>query len=293
MTTSSFRENSIGALLMTGSMAAFVINDAFMKSLSDHWPFFQALFVRSLVAGAILGLIAWYRGFQWGAFVGADWKLVAVRTVTEVAAAYFFISALFNMPIANITAIIQALPLTVTLAGALFLKESIGWRRMLAICIGAIGMFLIVRPGPEGFDTYAIYGLVAVVCVTIRDLAARRLNAKVPTMTVAFLTAVSIGTFAGIGSLFVDWAPITVNSTVLVGSAAIFVIGGYIFSIQVMRQGDIAFVAPFRYTSLLWALVLGWLVWGEWPDVLTMFGALIIVITGIFSFWREHRALKT
>ena len=93
--------------------------------------------------------------------------------------------------------------------------------------------------------------------------------------------------------MFVDWAPITVNTTVLVGSAAIFVIDGYIFSIQVMRQGDIAFVAPFRYTSLLWALVLGWLVWGEWPDVLTMFGALIIVITGIFSFWREHRALKT
>ncbi len=173
----SFRDNAVGALLMAGSMAAFTINDTFMKALSDDWPFFQALFVRSIFAASILGLIAWRRGFGWGAFMGPDWRLIALRTVSEVAAAYFFISALFNTPIANITAIIQALPLTVTLAGAVFLKESIGWRRMLAIGAGAIGVFLIVRPGPEGFDQYAIYGLAAVVCVTARDLAARQLTA--------------------------------------------------------------------------------------------------------------------
>ena len=135
------------------------------------------------------------------------------------------------MPIANVTAIIQALPLTVTLGGALFLGERIGWRRMMAICRGALGMLLIVRPGSEGFGIYAFYAIMAVFCVTVRDLAARRLAAGVPTMTVAFLTALSIGIFAGVGSAFEDWAPSEISSLSLAGGAALFIIFGGIWPI--------------------------------------------------------------
>ena len=285
-------DNAKGALLMVASMAAFTFNDAFMKLLSSEWPFFQALFIRSLAAAAILGAIAYWRGFGWRSFNGADWKLITLRTLSEVAAAYFFISALFHMPIANITAIIQALPLTVTLAGAVFLKEPIGWRRMIAIAIGAVGMLLIVRPGTGSFDAYSIYGVLTVVFVTARDLIARRIAVKVPTMTVAFLTAFAIALFGGLGSLTIDWSPVTVRGVGLCLAAAVFVVGGYVFSMQVMRQGDIAFIAPFRYTSLLWALLLGWFLFGDWPDFYTQLGAVIIIATGLFSFWREQLAMK-
>ena len=288
----TFRENALGALFMSGSMASFTLNDTLMKALSSEWPFFQAVFVRSLIATTLIGLIAWRRGFGWGAFLNADWRMVALRTASEVGAAYFFIMALFHMPLANITAIIQALPLTVTLAGALFLGEPIGWRRIGAILVGGVGMLLIVRPWSETFDIWTIYGVLSVVCVTVRDITARRLNARVPTMTVAFLTALSIGVFSGTGAVFIDWAPATTRALLLVAGAGLTIIGGYIFSIQVMRQGDIAFTVPFRYTSLIWALILGWLVFGDWPKPLTFIGAAIVVATGLFTFWRERVASR-
>lgn len=288
--SSSIRDNLAGAVLMSASMAAFTINDAFMKVLSEDWPFFQAVFLRTMLAALFIGAMAWQRGFRWGAFLGSDWKLVIIRTFSEIGAVYFFLTALFHMPIANVTAIIQALPLTVTLAGALFLKESIGWRRMGAILLGGVGMLLIVRPGSDSFDIYTVYGILAVACVTVRDIAARQFSGGVPTMTVAFLTALSIGVFSGFGAAITEWEPITAPTFGLVLGAGLTVIGGYVFSIQVMRQGDIAFIAPFRYTALIWALVLGWVVFGEWPDSLTMIGAAIIVGTGLFSFWRQQLA---
>ena len=285
-------ENILGAILMMASMAAFTFNDALMKLLSNDWPFFQALFIRGVIAAIILAAIAGYRGFGWRALIGADWKLIIIRTLAEVAAANFFISALFNMPIANITAIIQALPLTVTLAGAVYLKEPIGWRRLAAIGVGGIGMLLIVRPGTASFDIYSFYGVMAVICVTVRDVVARRLAVRVPTLTVAFLSTLAIAMFGAAGSLSIAWAPITPSAVALAVGAAIFVVGGSVFSVQVMRQGDIGFIAPFRYTSLLWALVLGWFLFGDWPDFLTQVGALIIVTTGLYSFWREQLAMK-
>ncbi len=142
-------DNTRGALLMTGSMAAFTFNDAFMKSLGEHLPLFQAIFLRGI--GTTLFLIAltvWMRQVRLAAS-RRDWTLMIIRAVSEMGGAWFFITALFHMPFANLSAILQALPLAVTLAGAVFLGESVGWRRMTAILIGFAGVMLIVRRGPK------------------------------------------------------------------------------------------------------------------------------------------------
>ena len=149
-----------GAGFMIGSMTAFTVNDVFMKGLSGSLPLSQSIFLRSLLVIVLLGCFAWMQGALRFKPKPRDLKLVLMRAAAEIAAIYLFLTALFNMPIANATAILQALPLTVTLAGALFLGEAVGWRRIAAIVIGFIGVLFIVQPGSDGFTIYAIYALV-------------------------------------------------------------------------------------------------------------------------------------
>ncbi|MCP3972041.1 MAG: DMT family transporter [Rhodobacteraceae bacterium] len=282
-------DNIRGSLLMMGSMASFTLNDACMKALSDELPLAQAIFLRGVGTTVLLFVLARSLGGLRFDLPWRDWRLIWVRNVTEIAAAYFFLAALFHMPIANVTAILQVLPLTVTLAGAVFLGQAVGWRRLTAILVGLFGVLLIVRPGFAGFNFYSLYVLAAVVMVTIRDILARKLSDQVPTMTVAFLNAVSVMAVFGVISAFQDWAPLSPKAAMQLGGASILIIGGYIFSVSAMRVGEIAVIAPFRYTALLWALVLGLLVFAEWPDALTLAGSAVIVVMGVYTFYRERR----
>lgn len=285
-------DNARGALLMMGAMAAFTINDAFMKALSDDLPLFQALLLRGAATTIFLFALARGTGGLRLDLTAADWRLVGLRTLGEIGAAWFFITALFNMPIANVTAILQALPLTVTLAGALFLREPVGWRRLTAIVVGFLGVLLIVRPGPDGFNLYALYALASVACVTLRDLATRRIPRGVPSLTVALAASAGVTLFGAAGCLTGAWAPVTPAAAMQLSGAIVFVILGYICSVMVMRAGDIGFIAPFRYTSLLWALVLGLAVFGHWPDPLTLLGTGIVAGTGLFTLYRERRVRR-
>ena len=282
-------DNMKGALLMMCSMAAFTFNDTCIKLIGPEMPLFQLLFLRGAVTTVLIYAMARYLGGIRLSLPKGDWTLIAVRTASEVGAAYFFITALMHMPIANVTAVLQVLPLTVTLGGALFFREAVGWRRLLAIMIGFSGMLLIVRPGPEGFDVYALYAIGAVACVTVRDLSTRRMSPTVPSMTVTLAASVGVTLFAAIATQTETWIPVTSRDALLLGGASIFIIGGYFFSVAVMRVGEVGFIAPFRYTSLIWALVLGLLVFGDWPDNLTLLGAAIVVATGVFTLIRESQ----
>jgi len=285
-------DNARGALLMVGSMVAFTINDACLKAVSDELPLFQALFLRGI--GTTLCLLLLTRGMGHLRFdiSRRDWGRMALRTVAEAAAAWFFITALFKMPIANISAIMQALPLTVTLAGALFLGEAVGWKRLTAILVGFFGVLLIVQPGSDGFSISSVYALASVGCVTVRDLAARRMSRSVPSVMVALVAAVGVTAFAGVGSVFIEWQPLSVKAGAQLGGAMLFVIVGYVFSVGAMRVGEIGFVAPFRYASLLAALILGVVIFGSWPNAVTLAGAALVVATGLFTLYREHAMMR-
>lgn len=285
--------NVAGALLMMASMACFTLNDALIKATGGDVPLFQLLFLRGILATAFIGMLAVLRGTLKVRLGRQDWALIGLRSFSEVCAAYFFLTALLNMPLANVTAILQVLPLTVALGAALFFKESIGWRRMAAILVGFAGMLMIVRPGTEGFTIWSVYALVAVGCVTVRDLSTRRMSAAVPSLFVTLSASLAVLVAAGLASLTIDWVPVTPRLGGLILGASVFIIGGYYFSVQVMRQGDVSFIAPFRYTGLLWALALGWVMFGDWPAPMTLAGAGVIVATGLFTLYRERRLLRS
>ncbi|MEJ6399341.1 DMT family transporter [Yoonia sp. 208BN28-4] len=281
--------NLRGALLMMGSMTGFTLNDAFMKAASDEVPLFQALFMRGLFIVPVLLLICYAMGHLRFDLSRRDTTLIVVRTLAETISAYLFITALFNMPIANVSAILQVLPLTVALGAAVFLKEPLGWRRLVAIGVGFAGVMLIIRPGGSDFNAYSLYVVAAVGLITIRDLSARRITAKAPSTLVALAAAAGVWAMAIVGVMFEDWQPVTGKAMAQLAASGSFVVAAYICSVAAMRVGEIGFVSPFRYTSLVVAIIVGVLVFGDYPDALTLIGAGIVVAMGLFTLYREHQ----
>lgn len=285
-------DNARGAIYMSVSMAAFTLNDTTMKSVIQTLPLFQAILMRGLLAMIGLLILGRVMGtLRWG-LSPKDRVVIAIRSAAEVAATATFVAALVQMPLANLSAILQALPLAVTLAAAVFLKESIGWRRLAAIMVGFLGVLIIIRPGPNGFEIWSLLGLASVGFVVVRDLSTRFLSREVPSVNVAVWAAATVMAMGAVVTLAKGWQPVTGHEVLLTSTAAFFLVFGYMFAVMVMRVGDVSFVAPFRYSSLLWAILLGFLVFGNFPDRLTLLGAGLVVASGIFTLWRERRMSK-
>lgn len=285
-------DNARGALYMNIAMLAFTLNDSCMKAVTQAMPLFQAISLRGILTvvallaiGRVMGGLRLWPG-------GHDGRMILIRSVAEVAATGLFLGALVHMPLANLSAIMQSLPLAVTLVAALVFGDKIGWRRMLAIIIGFVGVTIIIRPGTAGFDVWSVMGLGSVACVVVRDLSTRQLSRAVPSVSVAIWAALSVTAMGLVGMGGGGWQPVEVREAVLILAAAANVIIGYMFVIMVMRVGDIGFVAPFRYTALLWAILLGWLMFDTLPDLWTVVGAMIVVGMGIFTFYRESLARR-
>lgn len=281
-------ENARGALMMIAGMAAFTFNDTSMKLLGDSLPLFQSLFWRGIGVSLVLFGMAIRAGALRDKLSRQDNVLLILRTATDTATTWFFLQALYHTPIANLTAILQALPLTVSLGAALFLGEPLGWRRLLAIAVGFIGVLLVVRPEAAGFDRYALFGLIAVALVTARDLLTRKMSRQVPSLRVALWNAVAVTAFGAIGSFGESWMLPGAADFKFIAAAGLCIIGGYLLTVMAVRTGEMSFVTPFRYTGLVWALILGLLVFQEWPSPVQLLGAALIVGTGLFTFYRER-----
>ncbi len=281
--------NLKGAMFMTGSMASFTLNDTLVKVLALDVPLFQIVFLRGLLTTVMLAAVVAALGRLDFRIPKGDRGKVALRTFFEIAAMVVFLTALVNMAIANATAILSAMPLVVTIGAALLFKEPVGWRRISAIVVGMVGVLMIVQPGTEGFNIYALAALASVVMVAGRDLATRSFSPAVPTLTVAVITAAAVAVFGGLLSLREPWVALSPREMALLAASSVCIIGGYVFSIMVMRIGEVSVTAPFRYTALIFALILGFVVFGELPNVLALCGAALVMATGVFTLVRERQ----
>ena len=281
-----------GAALMTACVSAYVINDAFMKLLFSEIALFQAVFLRSIITVPPILIMVWITKVAIRNLSKQDKRLILVRVGAEIFTTITFLTALKHMPLANVTAILQALPLAITMAAALFLAEPVGWRRWSAILVGFVGVLIVVRPGLEGFNIYSLSAFMAIIFLTVREISTRKLKSEVPTITVVLSTAVGSTLFAGIMMIGSEWDTVSAVSWLLILGAAVAVLIATLLSVMAMRIGDIGFVSPFRYTSMLGAIGLGILMFGDWPDQPTLVGTLIIVSTGIYTFHREQKVSR-
>jgi drug/metabolite transporter (DMT)-like permease len=214
--------------------------------------------------------------------------VILIRAFAELASTMLFLNALAQMPLANVSAILQSLPLTVTMFAAMFFGEAVGWRRWSAILVGFIGVLIIIRPGSDGFNEYAVLALIAVGFITLRDAITRRLDRSVPSLFVAFVSAIPVFLFGGAMTVTTGWTPVSWSMGIIVTVAAISITCGYLFAVMAMRSGDVSFVAPFRYTGMIWAILFGFLLFGNLPDQMTILGTCIVIGMGVYAFHRER-----
>ncbi len=280
-------ENLRGALYMTFAMFGFASNDLVTKSFKGEMGLGQLVFLRGLFAIALVFLLARALGHLRPLRLALQPR-IALRSAGEVVSTYCFITALFHMPLANLSAVMQALPLAITLGAMLFLGEPVGWRRMLAVLVGFVGVLVIVRPGPDGFGIYSLYALGAVAGCVLRDLMTRRLAAGVPSLFVTLVTATVVTAMGGVLSMFEEWQPVGVSQVARMAAGSVLLITGYFFAVISMRVGEIAFVSPFRYFVLIFSIGGAALIYAEYPDPLTLLGAAIVVATGIYTLYRER-----
>ena len=285
-------ENFRGAVLMMICMGAFVLNDAFVRLAGDSLPLAQILFFRGLLTSIALLLVALYTGAFKLKVPRQDKWLIFFRSVTEALTAYFFLTAVMNMPFANVTAILQILPMTVTLAAAIFFKEKVGLFRILLIFLGFLGVILIINPAKDGFNIYAGYALISVFLITTRDLLSRKLSVDVSTLIPTVSASVGVLLFSIVLAINTAFQPLNLENSFFVALAAFFIIFGYYTAVLVMRAGEISFISPFRYTAVLFALILGLIFFNERPDKTALLGMIIVMFSGIVLMMRNNSVNK-
>ncbi|WP_136652265.1 DMT family transporter [Paracoccus aeridis] len=282
-------DNLHGAALMVISVVAFVSNDTIMKLVSQTLPLSEAMFMRGAMIVCLLWLVARRDGgILWWPHAARDRWVLAGRSIGEVSSTVLYLKALQSMPLGNLSAIMQALPLLIMLAAAIVYRERIGWRRLLAVGVGVAGVAMIVRPGSDAFDIWSLMALASVLLIVLRDLLTRALGPQIQTSTIAFQAALAV-TLASLLMPTEPWRTPVPSEAGLLVVAACFLTVGYISGVATMRVGEVSFVSPFRYVSLIWAGILGFVVFGERPDGWTLLGAALIAAAGLYSIWRETK----
>ena len=281
-------DNMRGAGFMVLAMLGFTLNDALMKLANVDIDLFQAIFLRGILATALMGVLTWRSGGFASRRAAFDKHLV-LRTIGELAGTVFFLTALFNMELANAAAILQAMPLIVTLAAAVILREAVGWRRYSAIAVGLVGVLIIIRPGGEGFNIYSLSALAAVFCLVARNLARRQIPRDISANFISFYASCAVMIMGGLVTLSGTWQPVSALTLVKLTGSAFFLLTAYFCSIQAMRCGEVSFTSPFRYTALIWAGLLGYIVFGDIPDLAMIIGSIIVVCSGLFTLYRERK----
>ncbi|GGF70247.1 membrane protein [Paracoccus acridae] len=282
--------NLRAALLMVLAMAAFAAEDALLKGLSGRIPTGQLLAVIGFAGMVVFGL--------WIAVGPEGLRLrhllrpqVALRNLCEGICAVTFVTALATGDLSIASAILQAQPLLMTLGAALFLGEQVGWRRWLSIAVGFAGVLLIVKPGTAAFEFSSVLAIIAVMTLAVRDLVTRRLPPEVGS---GLLSAGAFGSMglAGLALMLLGGQQAvlpTPGQGALMAATLCFGLLGYITMVVATRLAEISAIAPFRYSRLLFAMLLAVAIFGERPDAATLLGAALIAGAGIYSMWREAR----
>ena len=281
-----------GIAAIVAAQFAFLLNDALVKLVGDSMPMGEIIFIRGVAAVLAIGVVAAAMGVHRRLPELLN-KMVGWRILGELGGTFFYLAALFKMPIGNVVIIFQAVPLTVTAGAALFLGEAVGWRRWAAILVGFAGVLMVVRPGVAGFDVYALLVLVSVLFVSMRDLTTRAMPAAVPTILVTLATAAAITIMGAVYGLTERWVwPTALQLAQLCGAAILLAIG-YATAILAVRLGEMSVTASFRYVAVVIGIALGYFIWGDVPDAMTILGSVVIIAAGLYTLYRERqRALS-
>lgn len=278
--------NRRGILGMLAAMTLFSVNDALLKLASATYPPGQIMAIRGLFACLTALALVGAMG-ELGRLKGLRSPRVLIRAGLEAGVAFLFISSVAKLPLANVTAILQATPIILTVMTVLLGLETIGWRRWSAILVGFGGVLLVVKPSAAGFNVYAGIALAAALLVAGRDLVTRFIGEGVPSVVVALSTTIAVALAGFLLAPNEDWRPFAPWDTLCLAAAAVMVTGGNLAVIVALRATDISVVAPFRYSIVLLSIAWGFLLFRDLPDRVSCLGIGMIVLSGVYTIHRQ------
>ncbi len=282
------RNNALGALYMTIGSLGYVVNDAFVRRITENGPgVYQVLFFRSLGLAAIFVLAGVVKRERLAAHHVS--RPMLTRVGAEMIASSLFFAAVIRLEFANAQAILQVVPFAVMLTAAIVLKERVSAAQYVAILLGFVGVIIVVRPATSGFSGWSLVVLLSAGFMVVREFATRRVDRSIPVFSVALLTAVGMAAVTGVLSLTEPWQEFSTDSTLFLAASIASLTLGYFFTIETVRVGDLSVSAPFRYSILVGAVIAGYVMFDEVPDSLTVIGSLIIVATGVYAIRLSSR----
>ncbi|WP_395708447.1 DMT family transporter [Reyranella sp.] len=281
-------DNRRGILAMSASVLVFIINDALMKLVAETVPAVQAIGVRGAFATLWCGLALLATG-TWRQLGAVGHPRVLLRGVLESGSAFIFLIALFHIPFGIATAVGLSSPLMITVLAVLILGEDVRWRRWSAVAVGFAGVLMVIQPRPGDLNAWTWVALAGTFCGALRDVLSRDFPRGLPTLVVSFATAVIV-TLVGFGSILVEgWQPMSLQALGYIVAASLLLAIGYQLVVLALRSGgELSVIGTFRYSSILWALAIGYVVWDEVPNALALTGIAVIVASGIYILHRER-----
>lgn len=266
--------------MAVGSLAA-VVNDGLVRVATEEGvDVYQALFLRG--CGMVVIFVAARRVRGERLDRRCLTRPLVLRVTAEVLVVAAFFAAIVHIEFANALAILMAAPFVVTVVAAR-LGEHVTRGRYVLVVIGFAGVIAIVRPTPNGFSPWTLVVMAATAALVVREFATQRVDASTPPLTIALLTAVAITAMAGAISIVTGWGAVTPAAAIVLVLACLCLVAGYLFIIETVRIGDLSVSAPFRYTTVVGAVVVGLIFFGETPDALTITGCTLIVVAGVVT----------
>ena len=271
------------------AMAFLTISDVFIKLLSPSVSTGAIVFFLGLGTTLFFATsIKLQRGpiFSWHYF---HWTVV-LRNIGEVTAALGMVISLTYVPLVTVTALLQSQPLLLTAAGAVFLGEKVGVRRLAAVLLGFCGVMIIMRPGAEDFSIYSLLTIIALLGMVIRDIGARLAPQTVPTLPMALYGSMVVSCLGLVMMMLSD------DTLLPSGIVWLYVFGmaiassvGIFFITRAMRLGEVSAISPFRYVKIIFGIGAGILLLDEQVDAAMLVGSTIVTVAGIYAFMRERQ----
>jgi drug/metabolite transporter (DMT)-like permease len=277
-----------GIFWMLATMACFIALDAMMKLGLETYSLVQVTWGRFFFA-TIIAIILCGRNLPKLA-ISVVPKAQFVRSILLISTTAFFNFGIMTTPLATGTTIMFMSPIIVTLLSIFVLGEHVGWRRWASIVVGFIGAVIVVRPwesGLAGVGSGILGLLVAAFFNASYQIVTRQTRVDNPWTSLLYTAAVG----AVISTMILPWfwkTPDLYGAALLLGSGAMGCLG-HLCLIRAFRAAPASVVAPFSYSSLIWATSLGYFIWGDWPDYYTWMGAALIISSGLYIFLRERR----
>jgi len=272
---------------MIAGAALLSLNDAVSKYLTESYPVGQIIALRQMCSFLVLiPYVHWVSG--WPALKMTNRRGQLVRGFFTVTTMGLIVLSLSLLPLATVISIAFSSPIIVVALSAAFLGETVGHRRWFAVLLGFAGVLVIIRPGGASFHYLLMIPFLTAISAALRDTLTRPLSRTEPSISILFWSSVMVVAAASTTALW-GWKPVSPADAGWLLLNGILSAGAHFLMIEALRLGDASLVAPFRYTGLLWALLLGFLIWGQWPDAWTLTGAAILVASGVYIIERESK----